>query len=156
MWTNRYFINFFTTNTIIFFKSLLYIKTYLQTIFNIYQQLIYKYNIVKDNKNDQYICCHKLRTWNISLTTYSITHSFIKNNQPYLLSPITYSKHIRYIYISLYIYYIKWGLRTFSTHFMRTICDHLGRETFISRNVRIPILFTISWLMKHPTRCLTI
>ena len=32
-----YFI--FTTNHITFFKSLLYIKTYLQTIYNSYQQL---------------------------------------------------------------------------------------------------------------------
>jgi len=26
---------------------------------------------VKDNKNNQHICYHKLRTWNISLTTSS-------------------------------------------------------------------------------------
>ena len=142
----------FLQPTPLYFLNLYYTLKLIYKQFSTFINNLYINTISWKMKNDQYICYHKLRTWNISLTTYSITHSFIKNNQPYLLSPITYSKHIRYIYI----YYIKWGLRTFSTHFMRTICDHLGRETFISRNVRIPILFTISWLMKHPTRCLTI
>ena len=36
----------------------------------------YKYNIVKDNQNHEHIYFHKLRTWNISLTTYYYsTHS---------------------------------------------------------------------------------
>jgi len=30
--------------------------------FNSYQQLKYKYNIVKDNQNNQHIYYHKLRT----------------------------------------------------------------------------------------------
>ena len=51
--------------------------TYLQTNYKSYKSITkYKYNIVKDNQNNQHICYHKLRTWNISLTTYSITHFF--------------------------------------------------------------------------------
>ena len=75
-------------------------------MFNSYQQLKYKYNIVKANQN----------------------------NQPFLLSSITYNKHIKYtqnsfiheefvlknwLFVYYIIYYIKWGLRTFRTHFTR-------------------------------------
>jgi len=48
-------------------------------------------------QNNQNIYYHKLRTWNISLTTYGITlFCIIKNNKPYLISLFTYSKHMNY------------------------------------------------------------